>query len=625
MPNSIQIKHSTATATPASLLFGELAWSDLSHTLFVGNNAGTPVAVGGSGTFAPLASPTFTGTVTIDALAGYIKGVAGALSAQAAPLPPADLGTGTANNTTYLRGDGTWQLLSSISSVPGGATTQIQFNNNGAFAGDVGLTYTFGTGTLTATNISGAGAGITALNATNLATGTVSIPRLGSSGTPSTTTFLRGDNTWAAPSGAASSISIGSPITGSAPNSVLYADSSAALAEDSTNFTYNATTFTLTVTNLAGAGTAITALNASNLASGTVPTAVLGSGTANNTTYLRGDHTWATIVAGVTSVFTRTGAVVAVAGDYTVAQVTGAAPLASPALTGTPTAPTPATADNSTTIATTAFVHAQGYAAALTMTAGTYTKVTVNNQGLVSAGTTLANTDIPKTLDHTWITDFDTQVRTSALNQMAVPTGVVGMNNQLVSNVATPVSPGDATNKGYVDGIAQGLDVKASCMCTTTGNITLSGLQTIDGYTTVAGDRVLVKNQTTNTANGIYVAATGVWTRTPDFSGTQAVSGSNTFIEKGTINASTSWVMTTPDPITIGTSPIVWSQFSGAGTYTASGNGIVLTGTQFSLVGVANQIVISASGIGIASGYTGQTSITTLGAITQCSIDCGTF
>jgi phage-related tail fiber protein len=270
-------------------------------------------------------------------------------------------------------------------------------------------------------------------------------------------------------------------------------------------------------------------------------------------------------------------------------------------------------------------VHAQGYAAALTMTAGTYTKVTVNNQGLVSAGTTLANTDIPKTLDHTWITDFDTQVRTSALNQMAVPTGVVGMNNQLVSNVATPVSPGDATNKGYVDGIAQGLDVKASCMCTTTGNITLSGLQTIDGYTTVAGDRVLVKNQTTNTANGIYVAATGAWTRTPDFSGTQAVSGSNTFIEKGTINASTSWVMTTPDPITIGTSPIVWSQFSGAGTYTASGNGIVLTGTQFSLVGVANQIVISASGIGIASGYTGQTSITTLGAITQCSIDCGTF
>jgi len=86
----------------------------------------------------------------------------------------------------------------------------------------------------------------------------------------------------------------------------------------------------------------------------------------------------------VTSVFGRTGAVTASSGDYTVAQVTGAAPLASPALTGTPTAPTAATATNTTQIATTAFVKAQGYST----TTGTVTSVQISGgtTGLTASG-----------------------------------------------------------------------------------------------------------------------------------------------------------------------------------------------------------------------------------------------
>jgi hypothetical protein len=337
--------------------------------------------------------------------------------------------------------------------------------------------------------------------------------------------------------------------------------------------------------------------------------------------YGRSNATWVdvTIGAPVQSVNNKTGVVILVVGD-----ISGAAPLVSPALTGTPTPPTPALVDNSNTVATTAFVTGKGYAVATTPIAGTFTKITINGSGLVTGGSSLVATDIPKTLDHTWITDFDVQVRTSRLDQMAAPTATVSMNSHILTGVAAPAGLTDAATKGYVDSVAQGLDIKASCMCASIGNLTLSGLVPIDGYTPVAGNRVLAKNQTDATQNGIYVAASGAWTRAADFSAGTATSGSFTFIENGTVNGATSWSLITPDPITIGTTALTFSQFSGAGTYLASGNGIRLIGTVFSVFGVSGQITTSASGIGIDPAYTSQVQ-GWINNPTSMTLDGGTF
>jgi len=85
-----------------------------------------------------------------------------------------------------------------------------------------------------------------------------------------------------------------------------------------------------------------------------------------------------------------------------------------------------------------------------------------------------------------------------------------------VTNVGTPTSNSDAATKAYVDSVAQGLSVKTAVRVATTANITLSGTQTIDGVALSVGDRVLVKNQTTASQNGVYDVASGAWSRSSD-------------------------------------------------------------------------------------------------------------
>lgn len=304
----------------------------------------------------------------------------------------------------------------------------------------------------------------------------------------------------------------------------------------------------------------------------------------------------------------------------------------------TATATTQTSSDSSTKLATTAFVKAQNYitgnqsisftgdasgtgttSVTLTLantgiTGGTYTKITVNAKGLATAGTTLDASDIPS-LTASKISDFDTQVRTNRLDQLAAPSASVSLNSQKITNLATPTSDTDAATKAYVDASRSGLDVKASCRVATTANITLSGTQTIDGISVIAGDRVLVKNQSTASQNGIYVVAAGSWSRATDADAdAEVTSGLFTFIEEGTANADSGWVLTTDGSITVGSSSLAFSQFSGAGQITA-GAGLTKTSNTLDVVGTADRITVNADSVDIASTYVGQATITTLGTI----------
>jgi hypothetical protein len=155
----------------------------------------------------------------------------------------------------------------------------------------------------------------------------------------------------------------------------------------------------------------------------------------------------------------------------------------------------------------------------------------------------------------------------SSMNQLVAPTAAVSLNNQKITGLGTPTAATDAATKAYADALASGLDVKLSVRAATTANITLSGTQTIDGVAVIAGERVLVKNQTTGQNNGIYDVAAGAWTRSTDADTSAEVNaGMFTFIEAGTAQADTGWVLSTNNPITLGTTVLVFTQFSGTGS-----------------------------------------------------------
>lgn len=182
------------------------------------------------------------------------------------------------------------------------------------------------------------------------------------------------------------------------------------------------------------------------------------------------------------------------------------------------------------------------------------------------------------------ISNLATTVQAYRLDQFAVPTSDLNLNSRKITGLAPGTLGTDAVNLNQLDARANGTDWKDSVRAATTANITLSGLQTIDGISVTAGQRVLVKNQTTASENGIYAANSGAWTRTVDAGQGNLTAASAMMVEEGTTNASTQWRVTTTGTITVGTTSLAFGQI-GAGTSYTGGTGISVAGNVISATG----------------------------------------
>ena len=227
----------------------------------------------------------------------------------------------------------------------------------------------------------------------------------------------------------------------------------------------------------------------------------------------------------------------------------------------------------------------------------------------------LVSDDIPS-LAHTKISDFDTGVRTNRLDQLTAPTASVSLNSQTITNLADPVNTQDAATKGFVEATSQGLDVKDSVKVATTANITISTAlnsgDSIDGVTLADNDRVLVKDQSTASQNGIYIVGSSP-SRSSDLASGADAAGMFTFVEQGTVNADNGFVCTSnKGSAVVGTNDLTFAQFSGAGQITP-GDGLDKSGNTISVDLKSNGgLVIESTEIAVdlgASSITGTLAV----------------
>jgi len=220
--------------------------------------------------------------------------------------------------------------------------------------------------------------------------------------------------------------------------------------------------------------------------------------------------------------------------------------------------------------------------------------------------------------------------------------GQVDVGNFRITSIAEPIAATDAATKQYVDTVAQGLHIHAPSQAATPDTlanitsgvitynngasgvganlVTTGSFNLIDGVNVqTIGTRILVKNEANTAHNGIYTwANASTVVRAIDFNTpTEMAGGDFTFVQQGTLYNDTGWVMT--DPVTtVGTSPVIWVQFSGAGTYSA-GPGLTLTGTQFS-VNVDN-LTTEIAGGNVVVKANSQFTTPNIGAATGTSLN----
>ena len=220
------------------------------------------------------------------------------------------------------------------------------------------------------------------------------------------------------------------------------------------------------------------------------------------------------------------------------------------------------------------------------------------------------------------ISDFNTQVQTNRLDQLAAPTASVSLNSQKITGLADGTSAGDAVNKGQLDAAQNGLTVKDSVRAATVGsNIDISTAlnsgDTLDNVTLANGDRILVKDQTDKTENGIWVVGSTP-ARADDANQAGELSGGTfVFVEEGTANADVGYVVTTNGPITPGTTAHDWAVFSRAGELLA-GDGLDKVGATIDVDStvarrnadntIAGDVIASKATSGVNAVVSGTTS-----------------
>ncbi len=182
-------------------------------------------------------------------------------------------------------------------------------------------------------------------------------------------------------------------------------------------------------------------------------------------------------------------------------------------------------------------------------------------------------------------------------------TNGLDLASQRIVNLGTPSVGTDAATRDYVDAVARGLDWKASVRAASTGNVTVSSApSTLDGVTLAANDRVLLKDQTTGSENGIYVfsAAAAALVRAIDADSSAEVnSGMAATVTEGTVNDNRVYMLTTNDPITLGTTALAFSQLGGSSAVYVAGNGLTESPAGTFNVGAGTGIAVGADSVAV--------------------------